>query len=102
MVADEANGFTELGIWFDHKVVPHNETYCTEDGTNQNQAESFIAWFRRLLFGQIHKLKRKYLDVYAYEIAFREDTRRQDSVVVVSTTNGALSPKGISFGALAV
>lgn len=28
---------------------------------------------------QIHKLKRKYLDVYAYEIAFREDTGRQDN-----------------------
>lgn len=34
---------------------------------NQNQSESFIANFRWLLFGQIYKLRRKYLDVYAYE-----------------------------------
>ncbi len=89
VVTDEANGFTELGIWFEHKVVPHNETYCTEDGTNQNQSESFIARFRRLLFGQIHKLKRKYLDVYAYEIAFREDTRRQDNGSIFARVLGA-------------
>lgn len=89
VVTDEANGFTELGLHYEHKVVPHNETYCTEDGTNQNQSESFIARFRRLLFGQIHKFKRKYLDVYAYEIAFREDTRRQDNGSIFARVLGA-------------
>lgn len=39
--------------------------------------ESYIARFRRLLMGQIHKLHRKHLDVYANEIAFREDRRRK-------------------------
>lgn len=83
VITDEAGGFTELGLKYDHQVVSHSDEYCTEEGINQNQSESFIARFRRLLFGQIHKLKRKYLDVYAHEIAFREDTRREPNGTIV-------------------
>lgn len=77
LITDEAPGFTTLGAKWEHSVVTHAEEYQTEEGVNENQAESFIARFRRLLMGQIHKLQRKYLDVYAHEIAFREDNRRQ-------------------------
>ena len=73
---DEASGYTTLGTHWDHHVVVHDEEFSTDNGVNENQAESYIARFRRLVMGQIHKLKRKYLDVYANEVAFREDRRR--------------------------
>ena len=83
VVTDQGEGFTELGADFDHQVVNHSEEYSTPEGINENQAESYIARFRRLHFGQIHKLSPKYLDVYAHEIAFREDTRRTSNGDIV-------------------
>lgn len=74
--SDEATGYSTLSAGWDHRVVNHSEEYSSDDGTNENQAESFISRFRRMMWGQIHKLERKYLDVYANEVACREDRRR--------------------------
>lgn len=76
---DEANGYSTLSSGWDHRVVNHSEEYRADDGANENQAESFISRFRRLMWGQIHKLNRKFLDVYANEIATREDLRRRSN-----------------------
>lgn len=59
-----------------HEVVNHDEEYQSDDGINQNQAESFFSRMRRLVDGQIHKLAQKHIDLYANEIVFREDWRR--------------------------
>jgi len=74
---DEATGYALLSAGWNHRVVNHSANYRAKCGANQNQAESYIARFRRLMRGQIHKLHPKYLDVYASEIAYREDNRRE-------------------------
>ena len=53
------------------------------NGENNNQSESFNARFRRLQYGQCHKLGTLYLSNYANEIAYREDTRRLDNKAIM-------------------
>lgn len=86
IITDEANGFTTLGTHWEHEVVVHADEYSSDEGANENQAESYIARFRRLVMGQIHHLQRKYLDVYANEVAFREDRRRVSNGNLVQQT----------------
>lgn len=83
IMTDEAPGYTVLGARYEHHVVCHAEEYQTSDGINENQAESFFARFRRLFAGQIHHCNPKYLDVYAEEVAYREDLRRRDNGYMV-------------------
>ncbi len=45
-------------------------------GENNNQSESYNARFRRMQYGNLHKIGNLYLSNYANEIAYREDTRR--------------------------
>lgn len=54
----------------------HGKAYRADDGTTNNLAESYFSRFRRCQIGQIHKVAPKYLDNYANEMAYREDTRR--------------------------
>lgn len=77
--ADEHPSYAALAARHPVKQVNHQEEYCADDGTNQNQAESFFGRMRRLVTGQIHKCDPKYLLFYSHEIAWREDYRRQDS-----------------------
>lgn len=76
---DEASGYASLGALYPHEVVCHEAEYQSDTGANQNQAESFFSRLRRMLMGQIHQYVRKHLDVYANEIAFREDWRRKSN-----------------------
>lgn len=76
IVTDEASAYTLLSARYNHSVVNHSAEYRADDGANENQAESYFGRFRRMCMGQIHRLNRKYLDVYANEVAFREDWRR--------------------------
>lgn len=73
---DESSGYATLSAFWEHSVVNHSEEYQADNGANENQAESYISRFRRMWIGQVHQLRRKYLDVYANEIAYREDWRR--------------------------
>ncbi len=76
IVSDEHPAYGDLEISFERVVVNHSICYVGPLGENTNQAESFFARFRRMFHGQIHKASRKYLDLYANEVAYREDTRR--------------------------
>ena len=55
----------------------------SDDGACTNQAESFFARLRRAELGQHHHISGPYLKFYAGEMAWCEDTRRDD--------NGALA-----------
>jgi transposase-like protein len=92
--ADEADAYDRLHAKFPMRRVNHQVEYSAEDGSNNNQAESYFSRFRRMQMGQMHKLGTKYLDSYANEIGFREDTRRWDNgkIFVVITTKCARSP----------
>lgn len=77
--ADEHSAYASLAARHTVHQVNHQEAYSAEDGTNQNQAESFFSRMRRLMIGQIHKNAPKYLPYYANEVAWREDHRRCSS-----------------------
>lgn len=74
--ADENHAYDPLHAKFDIRRVNHSEEYRSDDGTTNNMAESFFARFRRMQYGQMHKFGTLYLDNYANEAAYREDTRR--------------------------
>ena len=80
--ADESNAYDPLHAKFDTRRVNHSLEYRAPDGTTNNQAESFFSRFRRMQYGQCHKLGNLYLANYANEAAYREDMRR--------TPNGAM------------
>lgn len=73
---DENIGYSNFIAHYDHRVVNHAVEYCGINGENNNQSESYNSRFRRLQYGQCHKLGILYLSNYANEIAYREDTRR--------------------------
>lgn len=74
--SDEAHAYNVLDKGWEHYAVNHSEQYSAPDGVNENQAESFFSRFRRMVWGQIHHHSRRYLEVYAHEMAEREDRRR--------------------------
>lgn len=61
------------------KRVNHSIEYKSIDGACNNQSESYNSRFRRMEYGQCHKVSDLYLSNYANEIAYREDTRRMDN-----------------------
>ena len=74
--ADECDAYDLLHGQFPMRRVNHSREYRAEDGTNNNQAESYFSRFRRMEIGQTHKFGLRYLANYANEAAYREDTRR--------------------------
>lgn len=73
---DGANGYDDLSAWFEVKVGDHSISYKADNGACSNQAESYFSRFRRLQYGQCHRLSNLYLSNYAVEVAYREDNRR--------------------------
>ena len=73
--ADESDAYDLMHAKYNMRRVNHSREYQALDGTTNNQAESYFSRFRRMHIGQIHRLAPKYLDRYAHEVAFREDTR---------------------------
>lgn len=80
--ADEHRAYDILHSTLVTRRVIHAEHYSGPNGENTNQAESYFSRFRRMQYGQTHKMSNKYMDHYANEAAYREDTRR--------TSNGAI------------
>ncbi len=74
--SDGAIGYDNLAAWFESIKGDHSKSYVGENGECSNQAESYFSRFRRLQYGQCHKISNLYLSNYANEIAYREDNRR--------------------------
>ena len=74
--ADEAKGYDPLHATFKMKRINHQERYKGANGECTNQAESYFSRFRRMQYGQVHKMDNQHLAAYANECAYREDTRR--------------------------
>jgi len=75
--ADEHHAYDALHGHYKTERVNHSKMYVGPLGENTNQAESFFSRFRRMQLGQTHKFGNLYLDRYANEAAYREDTRRR-------------------------
>jgi transposase-like protein len=73
--ADEAYGWDPLHIRYKVKRINHQEAY-SDDGASTNQAESFFSRIRRAEIGIHHHIAGPYLEAYAQEMAWREDTKR--------------------------
>ncbi len=80
--ADENTAYDELMGNYDLHRVNHQREYRSDDGITNNLAESYFARFKRMYYGQVHKMSNIYLDNYANEIAYREDTRRKDNLTI--------------------
>ena len=77
--ADEHIGYDHFHAHFDMKRVNHSVEYKSKEGACNNQSESYNSRFRRMQYGQCHKISNLYLSNYANEIAYREDTRRMSN-----------------------
>lgn len=78
IMTDESHAyrrFNELGYY--HSAVMHKKQFCTPEGVNNNQAESYISRLRRGEYGVFFRYEPTYMKDYANEAAWREDTRRQ-------------------------
>ncbi|MBX3585865.1 MAG: IS1595 family transposase [Ramlibacter sp.] len=77
VMTDESNAFAPLAASFNHKTVIHSREWVADDGTNENQAESFFSRMRRAEYGLYHGYRPEYLICYAVDSAWREDVRRK-------------------------
>jgi len=75
--ADEADAYDPLHAKYDMHRVNHSVEYKADDGTTNNQAESYFSRFRRMQLGQHHKFGVMHLAAYANECGYREDTRHR-------------------------
>lgn len=96
IAADESDAYDRLHAKYRVRRVNHSEEYRAADGTTNNQAESYFSRFRRFQIGQVHKLTPKYLDDYAHEVAYREDTRRWPNGKIVRDVLAKCLHAGIS------
>lgn len=77
IMSDENAAYNQLSSLYTHKTVQHAVEYQTEDGTSNNQAESFNSRMRRAEYGIYHGFRPTYLMIYACETAWQEDNRRK-------------------------
>nr|WP_241482489.1 IS1595 family transposase [Muribacter muris] len=80
--ADENSAYDELMVNYDLRRVNHQHEYRSDEGVTNNLAESYFARFKRMYYGQVHKMSNVYLDNYANEVAYREDTRKLDNLTI--------------------
>jgi transposase-like protein len=86
--ADEAGAWDRLYAHYDMMRINHSVAFSL-DGACTNQAESYFARLRRAEMGQHHHISGKYLLVYAQEMAWREDNRRQPNGSLHEMVTGA-------------
>lgn len=78
--ADEYPSYNGLAKIYNLKQINHKLQYSDkESGACTNQAESFFSRMRRAEIGVNHHFAGRYLDSYASEMAYREDTNRRDN-----------------------
>ncbi|MDH3002287.1 hypothetical protein A1D28_03170 [Pasteurella multocida] len=76
---DESTAYDALMPFYNLCTVNHKEEYRSDLGVTNNQAESYFSRFKRMSYGQVHKMSNVYLLGYANEAAYREDNRRQSN-----------------------
>jgi transposase-like protein len=94
--ADEHRAYDALHADFETIRVNHKSIYVGPHGENTNQAESFFARFRRMQYGQHHRMDNTYMLRYANEIAYREDTRRTSNGEIFADVTRRCAAKGVS------
>ncbi|WP_126028902.1 IS1595 family transposase, partial [Klebsiella aerogenes] len=76
---DELPAYRQLKyMGFTHETVNHSREFSTDEGVNQNQAESYFSRLRRAFIGVFHRITPRYMLDYSCEMSWREDMRRTD------------------------
>lgn len=76
ILADESSSWDDLHARYEMGRVNHSVAFM-DKGVCTNMVESFFSRLRRAEIGQHHHISGRYLDCYAREMAWREDTRRE-------------------------
>ena len=76
IMTDEHPSYVQFMAKYEHLTVNHSIEFSTDEGVNNNQAESFFSRMRRMVWGQVHRITPKYMLDYVTEVAWREDVRR--------------------------
>lgn len=75
--SDEWTAYRGLRLMgYKHEVVNHQVEFSTDDGINENQAESYMSRLRRSVLGIHHRITPLYMPEYATEMGWHEDVRR--------------------------
>ena len=93
ITTDEHKSYNVLHGHFKVERVNHSIMYVGPNGESTNQAESFFSRLRRMHVGQTHKFGNNYLDRYAREAAYREDTRRRSNGAIFHDIMGRCATK---------
>jgi hypothetical protein len=96
IMTDECGAYNGLSTWFDHRVVAHSIQFCTEDGVNDNQCESFFSRPRRCEYGVSHNMRPQYLQSMMDEFAWREDIRHHTNLERFSDLGKRIFQSGFS------
>jgi hypothetical protein len=75
--SDNGQAYSKVNAINTHRTVTHSVEYCTEDGVNNNQAESYFSRVRRAEYGVFHGMRRQYFAFYANEFAWRADMSKK-------------------------
>lgn len=95
--SDELPAYGNLKLMgYEHETVNHSLEFSTDDGVNQNQAESFFSRMRRATIGIYHRITPKYMMDYACEMAWREDVRRQSTLEQMGSLADRIFRAGLS------
>lgn len=76
IMTDENGAYNRLGIDYVHETVQHRIEFSSEEGINDNQAESYFSRLRRYVLGVSHRIQSKYMMDIAVEMAWRDDVRK--------------------------
>ena len=93
ITTDEHVSYNTLRGHYKVERVNHQINYVGPAGESTNQAESFFSRLRRMHIGQTHKFGNNYLDRYAREAAYREDTRRKPNGFIFHDVMGRCASK---------
>lgn len=97
VMTDEGHAFKAFPALFArHSDVNHQQCYVASDGTNNNQAESLFARFRRGEYGTVHRVHKRLLAHFACEGAWLDDNRRRDQRKKFMLLLGMLLKTGLS------
>ena len=83
VMTDESPAYSLYMARYQHATVNHSVEFSTDDGVNNNIAESFFSRMRRLVIGQVHRVTPKYMLDYMTEVSWREDSRRTSTALMV-------------------
>ncbi len=72
---DESTAYDVLMPFYNFCTVNNKEEYRSDLEVTNNQAESYFSRFKRMYYGQVHKMSNLYLLNYANEATYREDNR---------------------------